>query len=285
MLLGIVAIAGSTFADAWFSDRVSGLDDGSTTLADVDLELVLAVDVSVSMRSVDLAIQRRGYEAAFRRQEVIDAIRSGPLGAIAVAYVEWAGPTDQSLIVPWTILSNAESIHAFADKIVAAPLGPSFNSPPWLMGTSISAAILFAGDLFAEDRSRGTRKVIDISGNGPNNNGPLLEGARRRVIDQGIVINGLPIVGESGPSAFPIDAYYEDCVIGGPGAFAIPVRGADVVGEAVRRKLVLEIAEQPQRFIPVSLAPKTHARIDCSMSGAGGGSAAPAMQATASTVE
>ena len=237
------------------------------------------------MRPAELLVQRQGYEAAFRRQEVIDAIRSGSLGAIAVAYVEWAGPTDQSLIVPWTILSNAESVRAFADKIVAAPLGPSFNSPPWLMGTSISGALLFAGSLFSESRSRDTRKVIDISGNGPNNNGPALDSARRQVIDRGIVINGLPIVSEEGASQFPISDYYEDCVIGGPGAFAIPVRNAAALEEAIRRKLVLEIAERLPRVIPASLAPKTHARIDCSISGHGGGSAEPAMQAKASAAE
>ncbi len=230
------------------------------------------------MRPAELLVQRQGYEAAFRRQEVIDAIRSGSLGAIAVAYVEWAGPSDQSLIVPWTILSNAESVRAFADKIVAAPLGPSFNSPPWLMGTSISGALLFAGGLFSESRSRDTRKVIDISGNGPNNNGPALDSARRQVIDRGIVINGLPINGVAGASDFPIDLYYENCVIGGPGAFAIPVRNAAALEEAIRRKLVLEIAERWPRVVPVSFAPNTHARIDCSISSDGGDGAEPTIR-------
>ena len=150
IVLGIVPVAGTTIPDGWRSESVSGLGGRSTphAEADVDLELVLAVDVSVSMRPAELLVQRQGYEAAFRRQEVIDAIRSGSLGAIAVAYVEWAGPSDQSLIVPWTILSNAESVHAFADKIVAAPLGPSSNSPPWLMGTSISGLYFFRATCF-----------------------------------------------------------------------------------------------------------------------------------------
>jgi hypothetical protein len=205
----------------------------------VDLELVLAVDVSGSMDSDEKLLQRTGYVEAFRHPEVIGAITSGTYRSVAVTYVEWAGPAAQQVIIPWRIIDGIEAAAAFADELAAA-------ASVRIRGTSISGALLFSAPLFEGNGFHASRQVIDISGDGPNNMGVPVLPVREAVLQQGIVINGLPITlksgGFGGLQPGELDLYYEDCVIGGPGAFIISVQHPSQLGDAIRRKLVLEIA-------------------------------------------
>lgn len=211
------------------------------SLADepVDVELVLAVDVSLSMSADELEIQRRGYAAALTHDHVLQAIAAGAYGRIAVTYVEWAGTNWQHVVVPWTVISS----RADAEQVVARL---SAQPPNSARRTSISGALEFGADLFAESGFQGTKRVIDISGDGPNNQGAPVDIIRDEVVKQGIVINGLPLMTRGGfTSAYDVndlDRYYSDCVIGGPGAFMVPVNDWTQFPEAIRRKLVLELA-------------------------------------------
>ena len=225
----------------------------------VDLELVLAVDISGSMDSQEAELQKQGYVEAFRHADVIQAILSGATGRIAVTYVEWAGPQFQQVVVPWSILSDQATANAFADAIAASPIRNAF-------GTSISSGLVFAASRFDHSGVDGERRAIDVSGDGPNNMGEQVDHVRDAVLGQGIVINGLPVMVE-GSVGFgrarigDLDVYYKDCVIGGPGSFIVPVHDLAGFDEAVRRKLVLEIAELPPRLIRVAAAQE--ARTDC----------------------
>jgi len=209
-----------------------------------DLELVIAVDVSLSMDLDEQRLQRDGYVAAFRDPEVHKAITSGPHGRIAVTYMEWAGSPDQKVIVPWTILDNSESLMAFADRIASTPLRRAQR-------TSISSAIDFSVKLLEDSGLTATRQVIDVSGDGPNNQGRLVIEARDAAVKKGIIINGLPIMlRQPGYLDIPdLDIYYKDCVIGGQGSFTVPVRERDQFIEAIKTKILLEVAnlvpEQP----------------------------------------
>src|SRR5215510_13461838 len=214
----------------------------------VDLELVLAVDVSLSMDLDEQRLQREGYIAAFRDGEVHKAITSGPYGRIAVAYMEWAGPSVQNVVVPWTVIDGATAALAMADKLDAQPISRARM-------TSISQGLVFAAQLFESSGAKGIRRVIDVSGDGPNNAGPLLTVIRDQVVAQGIAINGLPILLKKPSSFFDIadlDVYYTECVIGGTGAFMIPIRERFEFKVATRRKLLLEIAgdQTPPRLTP-----------------------------------
>jgi hypothetical protein len=212
----------------------------------VDLELVLAVDVSGSMDRDEQAIQRRGYVEAFSHPDFVNAVRSGPFGRIAATYVEWGGPAAQSVIVPWSVIEDRGSAEDFAAILAGAPIAR-------VRGTSISGVMMFTAPMFAANDYQGLRRVIDISGDGPNNAGAPVVPAREAVVDAGIVINGLPIAikapGYSAIGGSDLVAYYRDCVIGGPGAFVIPVTEPAQLAEAIRRKLVLEIAGQPPQLI------------------------------------
>jgi len=226
---------------------------------DVDLELVLAVDVSRSMDAAEQELQKAGYIAALQHPEVIAAIGSGFLGRIAATYVEWAGPGSQAIVLGWTLIDGAESAKAFAAGLAVRPVS-------YLHGTSISGALTFTASLFDGNGFRGSRQVIDVSGDGPNNMGfPVLQ-ARDAVLARGITINGLPIMINAdffgGYSIRELDLYYEDCVIGGPGAFLITVENIDRIAEAIRRKLVLEIAGAPTRLVPAEFD-RRESRIDC----------------------
>lgn len=205
----------------------------------VDIELVLAVDVSLSMSPDELEIQRDGYAAALTHDRVLQAIAEGANGKIAVTYFEWAGSTSHHVIVPWTIIATRADAERFAAKLSAQP-------PNSARRTSVSAALEFGADLFAESQFSGMKRVIDISGDGPNNQGPPVDITRDAVVKQGITINGLPLMTNGGlSSAYDVrdlDLYYTDCVIGGPGAFMIPVNDWSQFPEAIRRKLVLELA-------------------------------------------
>jgi hypothetical protein len=205
----------------------------------VDVELVLAVDVSLSMSPEELEIQRHGYAAALTSENVLQAIAGGAYGKIAVAYVEWAGTEWQRVIVPWTVIAD----RADAERVVAQM---SARPPGSARRTSISGALAFGSDLFAESAFAGTKRVIDISGDGPNNQGGPVDTVRDRLVSEGIIINGLPLMTRSafggGYDINDLDRYYSDCVIGGAGAFMVPVNDWTQFPEAIRRKLVLELA-------------------------------------------
>lgn len=216
---------------------------------DVDVELVLAVDASRSMESFEQKIQREGYIAALRQKEVIDAIREGVHGRVAVTYVEWAGATMQRVIVPWTIIDSAETAESFATALMR-PI-PSTQSR-----TSISGALEYSGRLFDDNGFKGIRRVIDVSGDGANNNGMPVAPVRDDVLAKGITINGLPLMTRgnfySDWAVRDLDVYYTNCVIGGPGSFMIPVNSWDQFPEAVRRKLVLELAGRTPDVVKAS---------------------------------
>lgn len=215
---------------------------------EVDVELFLAVDVSRSMTEEELDIQRRGYAEALSSSEVMGAIQDGLIGRIAVTYVEWAGPRAHRVVVPWQILSNAEEAEAIAATIRATPLSG-------MRRTSISGAISYATADFSDNGFTGLRRVIDISGDGPNNEGQPVTEARDAALAAGFIINGLPLMTTDALSEFwgieDLDVYYTRCVIGGPGAFVLPVLGWDAFGPAVKRKLILEISAHPLPVVPV----------------------------------
>ena len=215
----------------------------------VDLELVLAVDVSGSMDQGDQALQRRGYVEAFLHPEVVAAIRSGPYGRIAASYVEWAGPGVQRVTLPWTLIETATDAEDFAAGLAEVP-------PTRFRGTSISGVLTFAAPLFDDNGFEGLRRIIDVSGDGPNNAGAPVTLARDAAVADGIIINGLPIQlapgGPFGLGAGDLAAYYRDCVIGGPGAFVIPVTEEEQLLESIRRKLVLEIAGTTDLLVPAA---------------------------------
>lgn len=215
----------------------------------VDLELILAVDVSGSMDREEQALQRRGYIEAFLHPDVAQAIRTGPYGRVAVTYVEWGGPTAQAITLPWMLLEDAASAEDFAAGLAEAP-------PRRFRGTSISGALAFTAPLFADNGYEGLRRVIDVSGDGPNNVGPPVAPVRDAVLSAGIIVNGLPLQLDAplymAIGGLELASYYRDCVIGGPGAFVIPVTEESQLLEAIRRKLVLEIAGLPPRLVPVA---------------------------------
>jgi hypothetical protein len=204
----------------------------------VDVALVLAVDVSRSMSPRELEIQRDGYAAALAHPDVIRAIAQGAYGRIAVTMFEWAGSGSVRQVFDWTLVESAEDAERVADTVRRSQPFPQRR-------TSISGAIEHGLARLEASPYEGFRKVIDISGDGPNNQGgPVLE-ARAKALEQRIVINGLPLMTSDGPgSGFNIadlDAYYSNCVIGGPGSFLVPVNQWDQFPEAIRRKLILEI--------------------------------------------
>ena len=206
----------------------------------VDLELALGIDVSGSVDDEEAILQRQGYIAAFRHPDVIRAIAHGMLGRIAVGYYEWAGYGHMRVIAGWTEIGDAKSANAFADML-------TLNPPQTAYRTAIAAAIDFAALWFDMNAFEGTRRVVDISGDGPNNWGGLVAAARDRAVAQGLIINGLPIVNDrpsvSGRPQIPnLDLYYRNCVIGGPGAFIVVADTFEEFAVAVRKKLIIEIA-------------------------------------------
>ena len=202
------------------------------TGAPVDLALVLAVDASGSVDHVRFELQKQGYAAAFRHPRVIGAITSGPTQSIAVIMMQWTGPALQVVAVPWTRISDAASAGAFADRIDAAPRA-LFGG-----GTSISGAIDASMGLLFDNPYAATRRIIDVSGDGSNNRGRAANVARDEAVAKGVGINGLPILALESD----LDRYYEQNVIGGPGAFVIAAKDFESFGEAILKKLIAEIA-------------------------------------------
>jgi uncharacterized protein DUF1194 len=226
----------------------------------VDVELVIAVDVSYSMDPDEQALQREGYMLALTSKEFLQALRQGAHGKVAVTYFEWAGQSDQKILMPWRVIDGPESADAVAAEIARVPIRRASR-------TSISGALRFAKPLFDDSGYRGLRRVIDVSGDGTNNAGPLVELTRDDVLAAGITINGLPIMLKrpyTGSMDIPnLDEYYEDCVIGGPGAFVIPIREREKFIEATRTKLVLEVAgRQPE---PQIMPTASRARVSCTI--------------------
>src|SRR5712672_3562981 len=233
----------------------------SENLPSVDVELVLAVDVSYSMDMDELAIQREGYAQAIVSKEFLQALKTGPNGKVAVTYFEWAASSDQKIIIPWRVIDGPETADAVAAEILKTPIRRASR-------TSISGAIYFAMPLFDESPYKGLRRVIDISGDGPNNNGAPVMGARDEALSKGIVINGLPImVKEPSYSTMDIDNldyYYEDCVIGGPGSFVVTIKDRDKFKEAIRTKLLLEVAgHTPERPVVPAATQNREPRVNC----------------------
>jgi hypothetical protein len=224
----------------------------------VDVELVIAVDISYSMDPDEQALQREGYVLALTSNEFLQALRQGAHGKIAVTYFEWAGQLDQKIVMPWRVIDGPESADAVAAEIARAPIRRASR-------TSISGALRFAKPLFDDSGYKGLRRVIDVSGDGANNSGPLVEITRDDVLAAGITINGLPIMlkrPHSGTMDIQnLDEYYEDCVIGGPGAFVIPIQERGKFIEATRTKLILEVAgRQPDpQTVPIA----SRARVSC----------------------
>jgi hypothetical protein len=185
--------------------------------------------------------QREGYAMAFRHPEVLAAIKDGPHGRIAVAYVAWAGLMEQELVVHWSVIASAEDAARLSARLEAVALRHTSSVAPWQSGTSISEALTFSARLFDQNEIVAPRRTIDISGDGPNNSGAPILAARQAVLAAGIVINGLPLI--FGKPTLALGDYYENCVIGGPGAFVITVSDPADFAVSIRRKLVLEIAD------------------------------------------
>lgn len=202
---------------------------------EVDVELVLAVDTSRSMDYEEVGIQRDGYIAALQHPDFLNAVRTGLLGRIAISYYEWAGEVDPASVLDWQIIANEADAQAFAAKLAARPIVTQRR-------TSISAAIKFGTESLLGNRFNGLRKVIDVSGDGPNNMGQPVEEARDMAISQGVVINGLALVLRPSGTVGGLGQYYKDCVIGGPGSFVLPINRIEDFEVAVRRKLIMEVS-------------------------------------------
>jgi hypothetical protein len=207
----------------------------------------------------ELAVQREGYAQTIISKEFLQALRTGPNSKISVTYFEWSASSDQKIIIPWRVIDGPETADAVANEIMNSPVRRGSR-------TSISGAILFAIPLFNEDPYRGLHRVIDISGDGPNNNGSPVTPARDEALGKSIVINGLPImVREPSSSTTDIDNldwYYEDCVIGGPGSFVVPIKDREQFKEAIRTKLIHEVAGRTPRR-PVIPTSDKQPRVDC----------------------
>ena len=205
----------------------------------VDLQLVLAVDVSRSIDEVEAELQRRGYVEALTNDRVIDAILSGENRRIALCYTEWAGTHYQMVVIDWTVIDSPLAARRFAEKLAEAPR----ESQSW---TAVGAALAHAGQRFEKSGFVSKRKVIDISGDGRTNDGPPADMVRDKLVSQGMVINGLPVMMNRSnfgrPPDLTLDKYYEENVIGGAGSFMIVADNFEHFSRAVRNKLVREVS-------------------------------------------
>jgi len=266
ILVGVVALLAAALIGLRGGIAAPGLSGllaqrTPTDATNVDVELVLAVDVSYSMDPDEQQLQRDGYIAAITSHEFLQALRQGMHAKVAMTYFEWAGMHHREIIVPWRVIDGPESADGFAADIARAKYTRASR-------TSISGALLFAEPLFQGSGFRGIRRVIDVSGDGVNNNGPPVAMVRDEVVAKGITINGLPIMLKRPTMSMmdidQLDVYFEDCVIGGPGAFVIPIKERHQFKEAIRTKLILEIAglTPPARVMKASAAKP---RISCTI--------------------
>jgi hypothetical protein len=232
----------------------------------VDLQLVLAVDISRSMDANEQRVQRQGYVAAFRDPDVIKAITSGPYGKIAVTYVEWSSSYYQQTLVPWAVIGSDEDALVFSDQLAKAPINVDSR-------TSISGGLLYAAGAFTKSGVTSDRRSIDVSGDGPNNDGQAVAPVRDQLVHQGITINGLPILIDPTPVYAPgpvsLADYYMGCVIGGPNAFVIAIHDLSQFADAIRRKLILEIASADTSVFAAANS-QPSAAVDCSLAEAFG---------------
>jgi hypothetical protein len=253
------AMAGGDVAGVAAPNPTLQRTEAKESTPSVDIELILATDISYSMDMDELAVQREGYAQALVSKEFLQALKAGPTGKISITYFEWAASNDQKILIPWRLIDGPETADAVAAEIMKTPVRRASR-------TSISGAINFAMPLFDEDPYHGVRRVIDISGDGPNNNGTPVTLSRDAALEKGIVINGLPImVKEPSLSTMDIenlDWYYEDCVIGGPGSFVVSIKDREKFKEAIRTKLVLEVAGRtpPRPLVPVA---EKEPRVSC----------------------
>jgi hypothetical protein len=206
----------------------------------VDLELVITTDVSYSVDDMEARMQREGAVTAFRSPEVVAAIKAGTLGRIAVAYIDFSNANASRVVVDWQVIHDKASAEAFADAIAIARKTDGVQ-------TSIASGIALAARMIEDNDFEGMKKVIDVSGDGPNNEGRRVDHVRDEVLAEGFIINGLPIVTENDKFDVyylpDLDKYYAGCVIGGPGAFYQVANGFADLARALRRKLVLEISD------------------------------------------
>ena len=213
---------------------------------EVDLALAMAIDISGSIDPDEAHLQREGYVQAFRDPVIVKAILGGSNGRIAVAYYEWSDAWVQRILIDWTLLDSEEAIAAFASRLAAAPISIARR-------TSISGAIRYAIPLFGRSPYEAERKVLDISGDGSNNDGALVTDMRYEALKERIVINGLPIMNDRpNPFGFPsetdLDKYYLACVTGGPRSFVEVARNFEDFPRAVRKKLLQEVADIGPRY-------------------------------------
>jgi len=227
---------------------------------EVDLQLFLAVDVSRSMTDRELEIQRRGYVEALTSDDVLKAVQRGYLGRIDLTYVEWANAGAQRIIVDWTLIETAADLRNFADQLTV-------RLEDGLKRTSISSIITYAARDIDRNGFTSLRRVIDISGDGPNNSGAPVHQARDDAVAKGVIINGLPLMTKEGQDLkwhLPdLDRYYHSCVIGGPGSFVMPVTDWAQFPAAVRRKLVQEMAGDIPRITPAAFHIERISPTDC----------------------
>ncbi|MEX3011484.1 DUF1194 domain-containing protein [Hoeflea sp. TYP-13] len=242
-----------------FSVKAAGTEDRQ------DIALALAVDVSISVNEEEKLLQRRGYVEAFRSSEVIEAILSGPRGSIAVTYFEWSGGIEPTIVVPWFVIDSEETAYAFAELL-------NKNTVRRLDTTSISGAMLFGQELLNLKRGKVGKLILDISGDGPNNHGMHVRDARDRLVDDGITINGLPIMVNANERFFGfdlrmLDQYYRDCVIGGLGAFLVTALSWQEFPHSIRRKLVLEISGRGENPEKAKLRNVRHSNAELKLAG------------------
>jgi len=233
-----------------FTLLIGGLAKASGAAEPVDLELVLAADGSGSIDDDEFRLQRAGYAEAITHPDVLAAIEGGYHGAIALSYVEWGGPTSQHTIVDWQVVRDAASAGRFADRLIGAPRrAVGYNS--------ISSAIDHAAALIASNAFDAARRIIDVSGDGPQIGGRPLPLARQAALDADITINALVIKspggGYPGPGGMPLDEHYERDLIGGFGAFVMVAESRADFARAIRHKMLLEIAARPDPSSPSEL--------------------------------
>jgi hypothetical protein len=201
----------------------------------VDLELAFVVDASGSIDEEETRLQRQGYADALTNPRVLQAIKGGFLSSIAVAYIEFAGPDCGRLSVNWTRITDAASAAAFGKRILAVQ--PMFCPG----GNAIADAVLLAAGTIKSNAFEGTRRVIDVSGDGPNTVGPDMATVRDAVVADRIIINGLVI---DRPSFPDLDEYYRRVINGGPGSFVIKAENRATFGDAILRKMIREIVDR-----------------------------------------
>ena len=221
---------------------------------EVDVEILLAVDVSGSMDLEEAQIQRSGYVEAIRHPDFISAIEGGMLRRIAIGYFEWAGSVNIQSVVNWQLIDDADDATEFAEKINKPVTGSR-------RGTSLSNAILFGSKSIESNVFSAARRILDVSGDGPNNTGPPIAPVRDAALERGIVINGLAVLIRPSASFVALDQYYKECVIGGPGSFVLPVHESKDFAIAIRQKLILEVSGWKPALLPRPAA--LEGKVDC----------------------